>query len=323
MGDPAVSRSTAAGRSPSTPDDHPHIPPPETGQSPPPPPRTPLRPHHRTPSSPLNHRGPYPRPRPRHPSPPTTKTGSVAPSGQGTRQRREGERTGQYSRGRRGEWGLGASREARRAWGGAWRRAAGDRRPAEAPGPRSRHSVQGQRREATGRHADPQRGAATRQAAQPARRDRRIRTVRSAAGGKAVVAGATGKGNVAGRSGKEGHRRRRHPERGKGGGTPGRGWRGGREGGGEPPLCTPPPTFSRGPSSPTSGKATGPDRPPGARRLPDVFPSLTFPSGAAGVEERLRRRAGRGETTAPLSEPTTLMILPQVQLWKTCQLICL
>ena len=54
--------------------------------------------------------------------------------------------------------------------------------------------VQGQRQEATGKQAAPPQGAATRHAAQPARRDRRIRAVRSTAGEKAVVAGATGKG---------------------------------------------------------------------------------------------------------------------------------
>ena len=60
-----------------------------------------------------------------------------------------------------------------------------------------------------------------------------------------------------------------------------------------PPLCTPPPTFSRGPSSPTTGKATGPNRPPRARHLPNVFPSL--PSYPALHGWRRGSQAGLGE----------------------------
>ena len=116
----------------------------------------------------------------------------------------------------------------------------------------------------------------------------------------------------------EGHRIRRHPEWG-----PGRGWRRGEAGGkversrlSHPtPLCTPPLTFSHGSSSPTSGKATGPTARPGCAAFQRSFsPFLPIP----------RRKAqepggeGRGEVPGPLSEPTTLMILPQVHLRKPC-----
>ena len=107
--------------------------------------------------------------------------------------RREGERTRQDSRGTRGEAGLGASPEARRAWGGDWRphsrpRAADDRRPAEAD--RSRAS--GGRQRASKRPSGGEPPPITPHS--PPRCDRRIRAMRSTAGRKAVVAGARGKG---------------------------------------------------------------------------------------------------------------------------------
>ena len=84
-----------------------------------------------------------------------------------------------------------------------------------------------------------------------------------------------------------------------------------------PQLCKPPHTFSRCSSSPTSEKATRPDRPPGARHLPDVLPPFLPIRRRTGGGEA-QERAGRGETTVQLSERTTLKILPQVQLRKPC-----
>ncbi|XP_024851801.1 basic salivary proline-rich protein 4-like [Bos taurus] len=94
--------------------------PPETGQTPPPPPGILL-------------------------PPPPRAEGRGSERQRGAKRARDttevrGERTGQDSRGTRGEGGLGASPEARRAWGGAWRprgrpRAADDRLRQTSPGP--------------------------------------------------------------------------------------------------------------------------------------------------------------------------------------------
>ena len=65
-------------------------------------------------------------------------------------------------------------------------------------------------------------------------------------------------------------------------------------------------------------------QPPAQGAPPSKRLSLpTFLSSAARLEERLTSWAGRGEATALLLEQTRLMILPQVQLRKPCQLICL
>ncbi|XP_045021098.1 basic salivary proline-rich protein 2-like [Bubalus bubalis] len=164
------------------------------------------------------------------------------------------------------------------------------------------------------RQAAPRRGAATRHATQPARRDRRIRAARSAAvnGGKAVVAGATGEGVWGGvgargaplppkppaqpRGTWRGSRAGRGtpettpPSAGQGGGAPPAG-DGGAEGpagrgeqdGREPPfppdlrLSTPPPTFSRGSSSWNTREATGPDRPGRGAFQTSFPPSVPVP----------------------------------------------
>ncbi|CAN0375329.1 unnamed protein product, partial [Rangifer tarandus platyrhynchus] len=144
-----------------------------------------------TPFSPLNHRGPLPAP------------ASQAPFSlhhQGQRRweawRQAGRDTTEV-RGRENQarqpreaWGAGVGSKPRGSEGVGRRLATSSGRPTTGRG----RPVQGQRREATGRQAAPRREAATRHAAQPARRDRRIRAVRSAARGKAVVAGATGEG---------------------------------------------------------------------------------------------------------------------------------
>ena len=113
--------------------------------------------------------------------------------------------------------------------------------------------------------------------------------------------------------------------------VPGRGWRRGGAGGKaeESRLSHPTPTLHAAPHLlarpliPYHRKGHW-ARPPARGAPPSRRLSLpTFPSRAARLEERLTSRAGRGEATAPLSEPTTLMILPQVDLRKPCQLICL
>ena len=190
--------------------------------------------------------------------------------------------------------------------------------------------VQGQRREATGKQAAPRRGAATRHAAQPARRDRRIRAARSAAvnGGKAVVACATG---VRTRGGGGGGSLRSNPltpppnprahleGRGVEGRASGRGdrttrrgtdaRRGRRRGEGRgrasrrgrtrlfPPdphtlPRRPPTSLARGSSPPeTPGSGSPSGR---VRPSPPLPCSLPIPRRAR-VEERLASRAGRGE----------------------------
>ena len=178
---------------------------------------------------------------------------------------------------------MGASPEARRAWGGAWGRAAGpeqrttDDRPRQTgPGPEAGGYGQASGPATGSRH--------------PSRRT--AREMRPEDPGPAVCGGVEGsrgrrhgqrcvvwgegslstpspppslgsnlEGTWQGGQAEEGHRRRRHLARGKGAGGPG-GWRGGREGGGEPPFppdphsarCPPP---SRAvPHPPSTGKAT-------------------------------------------------------------------
>ena len=66
-----------------------------------------------------------------------------------------------------------------------------------------------------------------------------------------------------------------------------------------PHLCTPPPAFSRGPSSPTTGQATGPDGLPGPRCLPDVFSSLpSHPGHTVGGDAHHPGGVRRGHRTA-------------------------
>ena len=134
---------------------------------------------------------------------------------------------------------------------------------------------------------------------------------------------------MAGRSDGIGTPETRHSARGKSGGVPGRGWRHGGAGGAggkaeESCLFHPTPTLQVAPHLLAlllipylrKGQQT---RPPARGAPPSRPPPLpSFPSGAARVEERLRSRAGRGETTVQLSERTTLKILPQVQLRKPC-----
>ena len=154
------------------------------------------------------------------------------------------------------------------------------------------------------KQAAPRRGAATRHARQPARRDRRIRARRSAAGGKAVVTGATGEGlwcGVGARGASLPPKPRAQPRgtwRGSraGRGTPettprGAGWRGapgrgrrcggaggaGRAGRQRAAFPTRPPPLHAIPHllarllvlEHQGGHRT---RPPGAGCLPDVFP---------------------------------------------------
>ena len=178
--------------------------------------------------------------------------------------------------------------------------------------------------------------------------------MRSAAERKAIVAGARGKGAWGGvgwartsgptskeRGGEVGRKRDIGDDAtGRGARVvPGREWRGGREGGGEPPFPPDPYSARWPPPSRAAPHPLPPERPLGPTPTRGAPPSRrfslpTFPSRAARLEERLTRRAGKGEAagrggagrggpTAPLSEPTTLKILPQVDLRKPCQLICL
>ena len=204
------------------------------------------------------------------------------------------------------------------------------------------------------RQADPRRGAATRHAAQPARRDRRIRATRSAAvnGGKAVVACATG---VRTRGGGGGGSLRSNPltpppnprahleGRGVEGRASGRGDRTTRRGTdarrgrrrgegrgrasrrGRTRLFPPDPhTLPRRPPNLSRARLLAPrdtgERQP-LRTRSSFSPSPLLPSHPAprtgGGEAREPGGAGRGPP-APLSEPTALMILPQVHLRKPC-----
>lgn len=286
--------------------------------------------------------------------------------------------------------GAGESPEARKAWGGEapgdrrGRPRAADGRPA---GDRPRQTGPGP---ATGgggaRQAAPRRGAAARHAAQPARRDRRIRAARirglcggrqswPAPRGERRVGWGGGVGSlrsqpphhptpepsgptsrdVAGRAGLSGRgdaRRRATPP------GDGAGWRGapGRVGGGTearrgrrreegrgrasrrrrtrlfPPdipttLPRRPPTSLARLLAPQTHRGVAPDRPPAARggrgalrtrlALPLSPPPGPIPRRTGGGEAR-EPGAGRGEAPAPLSEPTALMILPQVHLRKPC-----
>lgn len=387
-------------------------PPRDAGQSPPPP----LQPSHtrcgrprRTPSSrPSPSAGGTPtRTRvPGHPPPPPTpppraegrgSDGELGAKRAGdTRQRygRGENRAGEPDRRPREAWGVGdgagESPEARKAWGGEapgdrrGRPRAADGRPA---GDRPRQTGPGP---ATGgggaRQAAPRRGAAARHAAQPARRDRRIRAARirglcggrqswPAPRGERRVGWGGGVGSlqsqpphhptpepsgptsrdVAGRAGLSGRgdaRRRATPP------GDGAGWRGapGRVGGGTearrgrrreegrgrasrrrrtrlfPPdipttLPRRPPTSLARLLAPQTHRGVAPDRPPAARggrgalrtrlALPLSPPPGPIPRRTGGGEAR-EPGAGRGEAPAPLSEPTALMILPQVHLRKPC-----
>lgn len=387
-------------------------PPRDAGQSPPPP----LQPSHtrcgrprRTPSSrpspsaggtPTRTRVPGHPPPPHTPPPRAEGRGSDGELGAkragDTRQRygRGENRAGEPDRRPREAWGVGdgagESPEARKAWGGEapgdrrGRPRAADGRPA---GDRPRQTGPGP---ATGgggaRQAAPRRGAAARHAAQPARRDRRIRAARirglcggrqswPAPRGERRVGWGGGVGSlrsqpphhptpepsgptsrdVAGRAGLSGRgdaRRRATPP------GDGAGWRGapGRVGGGTearrgrrreegrgrasrrrrtrlfPPdipttLPRRPPTSLARLLAPQTHRGVAPDRPPAARggrgalrtrlALPLSPPPGPIPRRTGGGEAR-EPGAGRGEAPAPLSEPTALMILPQVHLRKPC-----
>ena len=143
---------------------------------------------------------------------------------------------------------------------------------------------------------------------------------------------------------------RRHRATGQGGGAPPAGWGGtearrGRrreEGRGRasrrrrtrlfPPdipttLPRRPPTSLARLLAPQTHRGVAPDRPPAARggrgalrtrlALPLSPPPGPIPRRTGGGEAR-EPGAGRGEAPAPLSEPTALMILPQVHLRKPC-----
>ena len=122
----------------------------------------------------------------------------------------------------------------------------------------------------------------------------------------------------------------------RGGAGGGRRGAGGQAGGGEPASSHPispqlchaaPPPLSRGSSPPQTHRGVAPDRPPTARggrgalrtrlALPLSPPPGPIPRRTGGGEAR-EPGAGRGEAPAPLSEPTALMILPQVHLRKPC-----
>ena len=183
------------------------------------------------------------------------------------------------------------------------------------------------------RQADPRRGAATRLAAQPARRDQRIRAARSAAvnGGKAVVACATG---VRTRGGGGGGSLRSNPltpppnprahleGRGVEGRASGRGDRTTRRGTdarrgrrrgegrgrasrrGRTRLFPPDPhTLPRRPPNLSRARLLAPQRHRGAAAPPDAFVLLPlspapFPSRAAHGWRR-GSRAGRGGARPP------------------------
>lgn len=386
-------------------------PPRDAGQSPPPP----LQPSHtrcgrprRTPSSrpspsaggtPTRTRVPGHPPPPHTPPPRAEGRGSDGELGAkragDTRQRygRGENRAGEPDRRPREAWGVGdgagESPEARKAWGGEapgdrrGRPRAADGRPA---GDRPRQTGPGP---ATGgggaRQAAPRRGAAARHAAQPARRDRRIRAarIRGLCGGRQSWPAPRAKGawggvgawgacganplttpppNPRGQPrgtwrGGPGYREegthaggRRHRATGQGGGAPPAGWGGtearrGRrreEGRGRasrrrrtrlfPPdipttLPRRPPTSLARLLAPQTHRGVAPDRPPAARggrgalrtrlALPLSPPPGPIPRRTGGGEAR-EPGAGRGEAPAPLSEPTALMILPQVHLRKPC-----
>ena len=282
---------------------------------------------------------------PGHPSPHTTTEGG----GKGLR-REAGRQAGKGTRPRHGRgekragepdrrpqeawwgWGTGSGRQPRGSEGVGRRLATG------AAGPERRTTDDRPRQAGPGpaaggggaRQADPRRGAATRHAAQPARRDRRIRAARSAAvnGGKAVVACATG---VRTRGGGGGGSLRSNPltpppnprahleGRGVEGRASGRGdrttrrgtdaRRGRRRGEGRgrasrrgrtrlfPPdphtlPRRPPTSLARGSSPPeTPGSGSPSGR---VRPSPPLPCSLPIPRRAR-VEERLASRAGRGE----------------------------
>ena len=325
-------RSTAARRSPPTPDDYPHMPP-ETEQSPPPPPRPPVPPPPGTPSSPLNHRGPYQRPRPRHPSPPTTK-------GRGKGLRREAWRQAGrgYDRGERvrepdktAAGGVG--------WGGGWEQAPRLGGRGEAPGDRAAGPEQRTTDDRPRQTGPGPAAGGYRQASGPPTGSRHpsrrtAREMRPEDPGPAVRGGVEGsrgrrhgkrcvvwgegalstpspppslgsnlEGTWQGGQAEEGHRRRRHRARGKGAGAPGRGWRGGRAGGGEPPF--PPDPHSAPCPSPSRAvpHPLRPERPPeptarqGRAPPPRRLFLPCFPSRAARVQKRLRggtRRGGAG-----------------------------
>ena len=114
--------------------------------------------------------------------------------------------------------------------------------------------------------------------------------------------------------------------------APGRGWRRGGAGGKaeESRLSHPTPTLLAAPHPLPPERPLGPTARPGRAAFQTSFPPyLPIPRRTLGGEaheagtERRGRGAGRGGPTAPLSEPTTLKILPQVDLRKPCQLICL
>ena len=354
------------------PDDRPHRPPRDGGRalSPPlQPSHTPVRPAPPDPvlsPRPTAGGGPSRTRVPGHPSPHTTTEGG----GKGLR-REAGRQAGKGTRPRHGRgekragepdrrpqeawwgWGTGSGRQPRGSEGVGRRLATG------AAGPERRTTDDRPRQAGPGpaaggggaRQADPRRGAATRHAAQPARRDRRIRAARSAAvnGGKAVVACATG---VRTRGGGGGGSLRSNPltepsgpPRGtwRGGtgfgkrgqdNTPGNGRaegpaagggaRAGKQAGEDPPLptrpphsATPPPHLSR--ARLLAPRNTGERQP--LRTRSSFSPSPLLPSHPAprtgGGEAREPGGAGRGPP-APLSEPTALMILPQVHLRKPC-----
>ena len=326
---------------------------PETGAEPFPRPSNPHTPRcgrpRRTPSSrpgpPRGGGGPTRTRVPGHPSPHTTTEGG----GKGLR-REAGRQAGKGTRPRHGRgekragepdrrpqeawwgWGTGSGRQPRGSEGVGRRLATG------AAGPERRTTDDRPRQAGPGpaaggggaRQADPRRGAATRHAAQPARRDRRIRAARSAAvnGGKAVVACATG---VRTRGGGGGGSLRSNPltpppnprahleGRGVEGRASGRGdrttrrgtdaRRGRRRGEGRgrasrrgrtrlfPPdphtlPRRPPTSLARGSSPPeTPGSGSPSGR---VRPSPPLPCSLPIPRRAR-VEERLASRAGRGE----------------------------
>ena len=151
-------------------------------------------------SSPLNYRAPYPRPR--HPSPPTTKG-----RGKGILQEVWLQAGKGHDRGKRARGWENQTRQPQDAWG----RGVGSK-PRDLEGVRRRLVTTRQAQSSAHRQpakADPsgasggRRRAGTRPCGgepppitphSPPRRDWRIRTMWSAARGKAVVAGTTGKG---------------------------------------------------------------------------------------------------------------------------------